>query len=121
MVKYDAGIVIDDSWFNEQKQEPFCEKMVIYVNLYIDRYHFDFGDCLLTQSLHISPAPVVRIVDKKSDECLAMSDDVGIGDVFDLGERMLENSHGNGNVPKRKVDAIIWKLMTGDMKLVGMQ
>ncbi len=107
---------LDGSWFCKQMQEPFCTKMLIYIQNCTDRYCFEFDDCLVYQS--ISNPPIIKIVDRKNNGILAYVDDVEKSDMFRLCEKLFESSHGNENVPKEKADAIIWKLMIGDMRLV---
>lgn len=106
-------------WMRHQRLEPKCIAIDFHVgDLSSPRYEFVFEDENYVLNQYVGKNDRVTVEDHWSEEVLAVATDTIESDAVSIAERMFENSHGNDSISKETVDRIIYKLMTGDLRLV---
>lgn len=108
-------------WFRCQCLEPKCIAVDYHSAGPLDtRYEYVFknGDYVLKQfcgwNAHLT------IEDYWNGEVLAYTDGMYDHDQVHCAEMMMQNARGNNHIEKQVVEQIIYKIMTGDIKLYGL-
>ena len=107
------------SWLPSQKLEPMCVDLEVHSNGQDDSYYrYIFEDDGYVVKQHFGWTPRLTIEDAWSDEILAETDGMHDNDHVKLAEKLMESAKDGKYVGRKTVEAIIYKIMVGDLKLV---
>lgn len=111
-----------DNWIERQALQPKCIAVDCHFSNDTDsNFEFVFENRGYVMRQYFGWTPRITIEDYWSEEVLAQADcvddEMHIPDAVTCAERMMETAHGNRHVKKETVEKIIYKLLTGDIRL----